>query len=112
MEAVSLFNLHEDIRHVVVVDSAGNVEGIRSRAKATWPEEQIKQFSGLMAAIIFGICEKVQSVAGTLDYIQVSYEKMKVFIVRGRENKFYIISARKKIPQDIVNQMVEKIKTF
>ena len=112
MGAVLLFNLHEDIRHVVVVDSAGNVESIGSRAKATWPEEQIKQFSGLMAAIVFGICEKVQNVAGALDYIQVSYEKMKVFIIRGRENKFYIVSTRKKIPQDIVNQMVERIKTF
>lgn len=111
MGAVLLFNLHDDIRHVVVANASGGVESIGSRARATWPEDLIKQFSGLMASIIFGICEKVENIAGAINYIEISYEKMKLFIVKGRErNKFYIISARKSIPPEVVSRMIDLVE--
>jgi hypothetical protein len=108
MGAALLFSLHDDIRHVVVVDASGNVVSIGSRAKTAWSEDIIKRFSGLMAAVIFGICEKVQDIAGYLNHIQIDYEKMRVFIVRRKE-KIYIISTRKNIPREAVNKMIELV---
>lgn len=104
MDMNKVFGLHDDIRHVIVVNSMGDVVDIFSRTKKTWPIEIQKQFSGIMAVVTFGISEKVRDIAGAIDYITVQYEKMKIIIAKSSKY-FYIISARKSLPYEVVDKL-------
>lgn len=105
-----LFELHDDIRHVIVVDSMGEVVDIFSRAKKTWPMDIQRQFSGIMAAVTFGISEKIREIAGDIEYIIVHYEKMKIIIAKSLKY-FYIISARKSLPDEVINNITALLKS-
>jgi len=99
-----IFELHDDIRHVVIVNSMGQVVRIASRAKVTWPEDLIRQFSGLMATVVLGVSEKVQNIVGNIEYLMISYEKSYVILLRSKEFIF-IVSARKTMPSEILRKL-------
>jgi len=109
LDANRIFDIHEDIRHVIIADFMGAVLEIHSRAKRQWPLEMQKQFSGVMAAIIFGISEKVQDIAGEIRQIIVNYEKMKIIIIKSAKY-FYIISTRITLPETAIEELTNLIK--
>ncbi|MEM1539603.1 MAG: hypothetical protein QXK33_04240 [Candidatus Bathyarchaeia archaeon] len=110
INADKLFGLHDDIRHVIVVNSMGEVVDIYSRTKKTWPVDIQKEFSGIMATVTFGISEKVRDIAGEIEYIAVHYERMKIIIVKS-PTYFYIISARKSLPNEMVTTLTSLLKS-
>ncbi|MCS7114382.1 MAG: hypothetical protein RMJ15_09825 [Nitrososphaerota archaeon] len=110
IDADKLFGLHDDIRHVIVVDSMGEVVNIFSRAKKVWPMDIQREFSGIMATVTFGISEKVRDIAGEIEYIVVHYEKMKIIIVKSPKY-FYIVSARKSLPDDMAKALTTLLKS-
>ncbi|MGB9853642.1 MAG: hypothetical protein ACPLRY_02385 [Candidatus Bathyarchaeales archaeon] len=105
-----VFGLHDDIRHVIIVDSIGEVVNIFSRAKKTWPPDIQKQFSGIMAVITFGISEKVRDIAGDIEYIAVRYEKLKIIIAKSTKY-FYIISTRTSLPDEVIGKLTALIRS-
>ena len=110
IDANKVFELHDDIRHVIVADSMGDVINIFSKAKKTWPLDVQRQFSGIMAAVVFGISEKVRDIAGNVEYIVVHHEKLKIIIAKSANN-IYIVSTRKSLPDEIIDKLVALIKS-
>jgi hypothetical protein len=88
----------------------GEVVNIFSRAKKTWPMDLQRQFSGIMVAVTFGISEKVRDIAGDIEHITVYYEKMKIIIIKSTKY-FYIVSARKTLPNEIIDKLTVLIKS-
>ncbi|MCX8204561.1 MAG: roadblock/LC7 domain-containing protein [Candidatus Nezhaarchaeota archaeon] len=106
-----VFKVHDDIRHMVVADKEGSVLKTCSRAKYVWPSEMVQQMSGAAAAIISGIFEKTKEYGGDIRYIMASYERLKLFIIQGREN-FFLVSARRTIPEEAVETLVKLLKSL
>lgn len=104
-----IFGLHDDIRHVIVVNSMGKVVKIFSRAKKTWPSNVQREFSGVMAAVVFGVSDKVRDIAGNIENMIVNYEKMKIIIAKSSKY-FYIISARKSLPDEVADNLTMLLK--
>jgi len=104
-----IFKIHDDIRHVVIADKEGTVLEVCSRAKRTWPAELVQQVAGVAAAIVSGIFEKTREHGGDIEYIMVSYEKMKLFLLQSRDRHF-LISTRKTIPLEAVEALERLIK--
>ncbi|RLF11100.1 MAG: hypothetical protein DRJ98_04455 [Thermoprotei archaeon] len=104
-----LFNIHDDIRHVVIADKEGSVLEVCSRAKYTWPPEIVEQIAGVAAAVISGIFEKTKEYGGDIKHIMVSYEKMKLFILQAKD-KHLLISTRRSIPAEAVEAMEKVVK--
>lgn len=110
LDGERIFRLHDDVRHVIVADSMGNVVKVFSRAKREWPPEVQRQFSGLMAAIVIGLSEKVRDIAGEVEYVFVSHGKLNIVICKSPKNYLYLVSTRKSIPWDMVARLVGLIK--
>lgn len=110
LDGERIFRLHDDIRHVIVADSMGDVIRVFSRAKREWPSDVQRQFSGLMAAIVIGISEKVRDIAGEVEYVFVSHGKLNIIICKSPKNYLYLVSTRKSIPSDVVIRLVRLIK--
>lgn len=104
-----MFGLHDDIRHVIVVGSMGEVVNIFQERK-TWPTDIQRQLSGIMVAVTFGISEKVHDIAGDIEHITVCYEKMMIIIIKSAKH-FYIVSARKSLPDEIIDKLTALIKS-
>ncbi|MBC7130603.1 roadblock/LC7 domain-containing protein [Candidatus Bathyarchaeota archaeon] len=109
VNAAKIFNLHDDIRHIIIADSMGAVLEIHSRAKKQWPQDVQRQFSGIMAAVTFGLSEKIKEIAGEIEHITVTYEKMKIIIIRSSKY-FYIVSARRNLPNHIIDELINLMK--
>ena len=104
-----IFGLHDDIRHIIIADFKGEVLSIFSRAKKEWPSDVQKQFSGLIAVLTIGLSEKVQDIAGHVEYVLVRYEKLNIIIVKS-SRFIYIISTRKFMPNEAIDRLVELIR--
>lgn len=106
-----VFKVHDDIRHIVIASKEGSVLKTCSRAKYVWPLEIVNQVSGIAAAIISGIFEKTKEYGGEIKYIMASYERLKLFIIQGREG-FFLVSARRTIPEEAVEALVKLLKSL
>lgn len=106
-----VFKVHDDIRHVVIADREGSVLRTCSRAKYVWPAEIVNQVSGVAAAVVSGIFEKTKEYGGDIKYIMTSYERLKLIIIQGREN-FFLISARRTIPEEAVERLAKLLKSL
>lgn len=104
-----IFNVHDDIRHIVIADLQGSLMEICSRAKYEWPLTSIRDMGGIAAAIVSGIFERTQEYGGNINYIEVNYQKLKLFILQGKD-KFFLISTRRKIPLEAVETMCKVVK--
>lgn len=95
----------------MVASKEGRVLRTYSRAKYVWPSEIVNQISGVAAAIISGIFEKTKEYGGEIKYIMANYERLKLFIIQGGEN-FFLVSARRTIPEEAVEAMVRLLKSL
>jgi len=102
-----VFGVHDDVRHIVVVDGDGRVVDICSRAKREWSRDLIKETAGVIARVVMGIFDGVKNVSGDVENIIVTFEKMKLLIVKTRSGNILLISARRKIPQMDIERVIE-----
>lgn len=109
LDADKLFELHDDIRHIVVADKMGNVINIISRAKKKLPEDAQKQFVGIISSLSFSLGEKVRDVAGDVECVVIYHERLKILIARS-SNNLYVISARKSLPEEVVYKLIALTK--
>jgi hypothetical protein len=63
-----------------------------------------------MAAVVFGISEKVRDIAGNVEYIVVHYEKLEIIITKSANN-IYIVSTGKSLPDEIIDKLVALMKS-
>lgn len=110
IDAELLFNLHDDIRHIIVADGWGNVQKIFSRAKKTLPVDLQKETVGIISSITYSLGEKVRDVAGAVECVVIYHEKLKVIIFRS-ENNLYVITARKTLPEEVIYKIISLAKS-
>ena len=102
-----VFGIHDDVRHIVVVDGDGRVVNVCSRAKREWSRELIKETAGVIARIVTGIFDGVKEISGNVENIIVTFEKMKLLITKTKSGNILLISTRKRIPQMAIEKVFE-----
>jgi len=102
-----VFRVHDDVRHIVVVNEDGRVIDICSRAKKEWSRELIKETAGVIARIVIGIFDGVREISGNVENIIVTFEKMKLLIAKTKSGNILLISTRKGIPQMAIEKVFE-----
>jgi len=107
-----LFELSDDVRHIVITDEDGIVLCIESRAKREWSRGRIKDLAGLIAKISTGIFDAVKEISGELESVLITFTKMKLLITKDKANRFYLVSMRRSIPSEQVERVIETIRSF
>ncbi|MCS7139385.1 MAG: hypothetical protein N3F04_00855 [Candidatus Nezhaarchaeota archaeon] len=107
-----LFEVSENVRHVVVTDKEGSIIHIASKAKKEWPRENIKQIMYFAAQIFSEALEAVKDVSGQVESVLFTFSNMKLIVVRDRAGRYLAISMRRRATHEEVDKVINVASSF